>query len=102
MHYYKDDIAILSMKIVVGKTKMRTPVFNRKLKYIVKNPRWNVPPSIYRKEYAHRSEAYLRRKGFAYNREGKLYQKEGRRNALGVVKFLFPNKYNVYMHDTPF
>jgi len=101
MHYYKDDIAILSMKIVVGKTKMRTPVFNRKLTYIVKNPRWNVPPSIYRKEYAHKSEAYLRRKGFDYNSEGKLYQKEGRRNALGVVKFLFPNKYNVYMHDTP-
>ncbi len=101
MHYYKDDIAILSMKIVVGKTKMRTPVFNRKLQYVVKNPRWNVPPSIYRKEYAHKSEAYLRRKGFAYNSEGKLYQKEGRRNALGIVKFLFPNKYNVYMHDTP-
>ncbi|HIQ46870.1 MAG TPA: hypothetical protein EYH57_04530 [Sulfurovum sp.] len=101
MHYYKDDIVILSMKIVVGKTKMRTPVFNRKLTYIVKNPRWNVPPSIYRKEYAHKSEAYLRRKGFDYNSEGKLYQKEGRRNALGVVKFLFPNKYNVYMHDTP-
>lgn len=101
MHYYKDDIVILSMKIVVGKTKMRTPVFNRKLTYIVKNPRWNVPPSIYRKEYAHKSEAYLRRKGFEYNSEGKLYQKEGRRNALGVVKFLFPNKYNVYMHDTP-
>jgi len=101
MHYYKDDIVILSMKIVVGKTKMRTPIFNRKLTYIVKNPRWNVPPSIYRKEYAHKSEAYLRRKGFDYNSEGKLYQKEGRRNALGVVKFLFPNKYNVYMHDTP-
>jgi len=101
MHYYKYNNSILSMKIVVGKTKMRTPVFNRKLKYIVKNPRWNVPPSIYKKEYAHKSEDYLKRKGFAYNKEGKLYQKEGRRNALGIVKFLFPNKYNVYMHDTP-
>ena len=101
MHYYENNAPVLNMKIVVGKTKMRTPVFNRKMKYVVKNPRWNVPPSIYKKEYAHKSEEYLRKKGFAYNSEGKLYQKEGSRNALGIVKFLFPNKYNVYMHDTP-
>ncbi len=101
MHYYENDAPVLNMKIVVGKSKMRTPVFNRKMQYVVKNPRWNVPPSIYRKEYAHKSEEYLRKKGFAYNSEGKLYQKEGSRNALGIVKFLFPNKYNVYMHDTP-
>lgn len=101
MHYYENNTPVLTMKIVVGKAKMRTPVFNRKMKYIVKNPRWNVPPSIYYKEYAHKSEVYLKKKGFAYNKEGKLYQKEGGKNALGIVKFLFPNKYNVYMHDTP-
>ena len=101
MHYYDNDEPVLNMKIVVGKTKMRTPVFNRQMQYIVKNPRWNVPPSIYKKEYADKSENYLSKKGFAYNSEGKLYQKEGRRNALGVVKFLFPNRFNVYMHDTP-
>jgi murein L,D-transpeptidase YcbB/YkuD len=101
MHYYDHDEPVLNMKIVVGKSKMRTPVFNRKMQYIVKNPRWNVPPSIYRKEYEDKSEDYLRKRGFAYNTEGKLYQKEGTRNALGVVKFLFPNKFNVYMHDTP-
>jgi murein L,D-transpeptidase YcbB/YkuD len=80
---------------------MRTPVFNQTMKYIVKNPRWNVPPSIYAKEYAHKSEEYLIKEGFAYNSDGKLYQKEGPDNALGLVKFLFPNRYNVYMHDTP-
>jgi len=101
MHYYDNHAPVLNMKIVVGKSKMRTPVFNRKMKYIVKNPRWNVPPSIYAKEYADKSESDLIKEGFAYNSEGKLYQKEGARNALGVVKFLFPNKYNVYMHDTP-
>ncbi len=101
MHYYENDEPVLNMKIVVGKTKMRTPIFNRKMKFIVKNPRWNVPPSIYKKEYANKSESYLRKRGFYYNSEGKLYQKEGRRNALGVVKFLFPNRFNVYMHDTP-
>ena len=101
MHYYDNDEPVLNMKIIVGKTKMRTPVLNRKMQYIVKNPRWNVPPSIYRKEYAGKSKSYLRKRGFAYNGEGKLYQKAGRRNALGVVKFLFPNRFNVYMHDTP-
>jgi len=101
MHYYDNHAPVLNMKIVVGKSKMRTPVFNRKMKYIVKNPRWNVPPSIYAKEYADKSESDLIKEGFAYNSEGKLYQKEGSKNALGLVKFLFPNKYNVYMHDTP-
>jgi len=101
MHYYENDEPVLNMKVIVGKSKMRTPIFNRNMKYIVKNPRWNVPQSIYKKEYAHKSEAYLKRKGFAYNSEGKLYQRSGKRNALGVVKFLFPNKYSVYMHDTP-
>ncbi len=101
MHYYDNDEPVLNMKVVVGKTKMRTPVFNRKMQYIVKNPRWNVPPVLYAKEYAHKSESQLRKLGLRYNSEGKLYQPSGSRNALGVVKFLFPNKFNVYMHDTP-
>ena len=101
MHYYENFEPILDMKVIVGKTKKRTPVFSRKIKYIVKNPRWNIPDNIYNKEYAHKSEEDLRKLGLVYNSEGKLYQPAGRRNALGVVKFLFPNKYNVYMHDTP-
>ncbi len=101
MHYYEHYEAVLNMKIVVGKRKWRTPIFNRKMKYIVKNPRWNVPASIYKNEYADKSDEYLIDNDFAFNSEGKLYQKSGSKNALGVVKFLFPNKYNVYMHDTP-
>jgi len=101
MHYYDNDTPVLNMKVVVGKTKMRTPVFNRKMQYIVKNPRWNVPPVLYAKEYAHKSESQLKKLGLRYNSEGKLYQPPGSRNALGVVKFLFPNKFSVYMHDTP-
>lgn len=101
MYYYKNHTPVLSMKIIVGKPGMRTPVFNKKMQYIVKNPRWNVPPSIYYNEYRNKSEDYLKKEGFAYNSEGKLYQKEGEKNALGLVKFLFPNAFNVYMHDTP-
>jgi len=101
MHYYDNNKPILNMKIIVGKSKMRTPVFNRNMQYIVKNPRWIVPPSIYAQEYANKSASYLRKRGFAYDSAGKLYQKAGPKNALGVVKFLFPNRFNVYMHDTP-
>jgi len=101
MHYYEDGEEVLNMKIVVGKTKMRTPVFNRNMKFVVLNPTWNVPPSIYKKEYAHKSEEELRKLGLRYGSNGKLYQPSGRRNALGLVKFLFPNRFNVYMHDTP-
>lgn len=101
MYYYIDHRPVLDMKVIVGKPSMRTPLLNQTMKYIVKNPRWNVPPSIYAKEYAHKSMSYLKRNGFAYDSQGKLYQKEGPDNALGLVKFLFPNRYNVYMHDTP-
>ncbi|WP_052746085.1 L,D-transpeptidase family protein [Sulfurovum lithotrophicum] len=101
MHYYENGWPALNMKVVVGKPKMRTPVFHRNMQYIVENPRWNVPPSIYAKEYANKSESYLRKKGLFYNSDGKLYQRPGRRNSLGLVKFLFPNRFNVYMHDTP-
>jgi murein L,D-transpeptidase YcbB/YkuD len=101
MYFYRNGEEVLSMKTVVGKPKMRTPLFSREMKYIVLNPVWNVPPSIYAKEYAGKSEEQLRKLGLRYNSEGKLYQPSGRRNALGVVKFLFPNRFNVYMHDTP-
>ncbi len=101
MHYYEEGVPILNMKIVVGKPKMRTPVFNDKMQYVVLNPRWNVPPSIYKKEYAYKSVSQLKKLGLRYDSNGKLYQPAGERNALGLVKFLFPNKFNVYMHDTP-
>ena len=101
MHYYDNYVPILSMKVIVGKRKMRTPLMQKEMTYIVKNPRWYVPPSIYAKEYAHKSANYLKRNGFAFNGDGLLYQKEGPDNALGLVKFLFPNRFNVYMHDTP-
>jgi len=101
MHYYENHREVLNMKVVVGKAKMRTPVFSRNMKHVVLNPTWNVPPSIYKKEYAHLSSAQLKKIGLRYGSNGKLYQPAGRRNALGLVKFLFPNKFNVYMHDTP-
>ena len=101
MHFYRNGKPILEMKVITGKTKLKTPVFHRNMQYVVLNPRWVVPDSIYKKEYAHKSKSYLKRHHFAFDSNGHLYQKPGRKNSLGVVKFLFPNGFNVYMHDTP-
>lgn len=86
----------------------QTPRFSDKIKYIVFNPYWNVPRSI-RLEESEPKQAedptYFEREGFEYftasNGHRILRQKPGPTNALGKVKFLFPNKYSVYMHDTP-
>jgi len=101
MHFYRNGRPILDMRVIVGKTKLKTPVFHRQMKYVVLNPRWVVPDSIYKKEYAHKSKSYLKSHRFAFDSNGHLYQKPGKRNSLGIVKFLFPNGFNVYMHDTP-
>ena len=100
-YYYQNNKPVLSMKVIVGKPRMRTPLLNRTMTHVVKNPRWYVPPSIYANEYAYKSMSYLKKHGFAFTSHGTLYQKPGLDNALGLVKFLFPNPYNVYMHDTP-
>ena len=101
LYYFKENELKLDMNVVIGKNHHRTPIFTEDLKWIVKNPKWNVPASIYNNEYSHWSDEKIEEKGFAFNSDGKFYQKPGTRNALGIVKFLFPNTYNVYMHDTP-
>jgi len=101
MYYIDDDMEVLSMNVVVGKNKNKTPIFSEKLSYIVFNPEWKVPKNIYEKEYSHKSISTLERRGYYFNEEGQLVQKSGEKNALGLVKFMFPNKFSVYMHDTP-
>jgi murein L,D-transpeptidase YcbB/YkuD len=125
--YDKDFNVGLTMKVVVGKSYgHNTPVFDDEMKYVVFRPYWNVPPSIVRGELIPniaKDPNYLSKKGFEITdarqqvigsgpvigdtvsqlRAGKLFirQKPGPKNSLGLVKFLFPNSYNVYMHDTP-
>jgi len=126
--YDKDFKIGVTMKIVVGKTygHHNTPVFTDTMQYVVFRPYWEVPPSITRAEmipHIVRDPDYLANKGFevvdskrnvvstgkvtpevlGQIRAGKLFvrQKPGPKNALGLVKFVFPNSYNVYMHDTP-
>lgn len=126
--YDKDFKIGVTMNVVVGKAYggHNTPVFTDTMQYVVFRPHWEVPPSIIHGEmipHIVRDPGYLASKGFevvdsrqnvvaagevtpevlAQLRAGKLFirQKPGPKDALGLVKFVFPNSYNVYMHDTP-
>jgi murein L,D-transpeptidase YcbB/YkuD len=85
-----------------------TPLLSETMKYITVNPTWNVPPSIINNEYLpalQQDPTALERIGLKleHNRDGtvRIYQPPGERNALGRIRFNFPNKFLVYQHDTP-
>jgi murein L,D-transpeptidase YcbB/YkuD len=94
-------------RVVVGKEQTPTPVFSETMKFLIVNPAWNVPQSIIRKEMLPRlasDPGYFQRMGYeVLSRGGHLVvrQPPGEKNALGRIKFVFPNDYSVYMHDTP-
>jgi murein L,D-transpeptidase YcbB/YkuD len=98
-----------STRIVVGKPgKYSTPLLTETMKYITVNPTWNVPPSIIRNEYLPalaRDPGALARTGLKMGRNSdgsiRIYQPPGERNALGRIRFNFPNRFLVYQHDTP-
>ncbi|PNG25089.1 hypothetical protein CR492_15670 [Methylocella silvestris] len=94
-------------RVVVGKEETPTPVFSNTMQFLIVNPYWTVPQSIIKKEMMPKIAAnpnYLHRMGYeAAWKDGKLSvrQPPGERNALGRIKFMFPNDYAVYLHDTP-
>ncbi len=124
-----NDVVQLEMRVIVGKQLHETPVFSDSIKYIDFNPFWNITPAIARNEMLaelRKDSSYLESKHIRlfsnWQADGvelapreidwtqvsrkqisryKLRQDPGPWNALGVVKFVFPNKYSVYMHDTP-
>ena len=86
-------------RVIVGKTESPTPTFSGMMEYAVVNPSWYVPPSILKQMLASG-----RTGGFEVVRRGgqiSLRQPPGERNALGFIKFMFPNQHAVYLHDTP-
>ena len=130
VHLIENDMTTVTMKVVVGKRKHETPIFSENLSYITLNPTWNVPDSIARNEIIPktlRNPGYLKahrlviRKDYnldspplkfnpslARNYVGgkgpvpfKFIEVPSNKNALGRVKFIFPNQHSVYMHDTP-
>ncbi|HEY0054765.1 MAG TPA: L,D-transpeptidase family protein [Pedobacter sp.] len=108
LHAFENGHEVLSMDIVVGKTTNKTMVFSDALTQIVFSPYWNIPESIVKNEIlpaVKRNGRYLRMNQMEIvgTRNGvpEIRQKPGPKNSLGKVKFLFPNKYDIYFHDTP-
>jgi L,D-transpeptidase YcbB len=101
LHVFENDKLAWETNVVVGKVLTQTTIFKGNMSSIVLNPYWNVPYSIYKKEIKPRlTNRYLARNNMErYN--GGVRQKPGKNNSLGKIKFLFPNNYNIYLHDTP-
>lgn len=97
--------AVLRMRIIVGKDfDHRTPVFTSEIEQIVFSPYWNVPDSIADRELwpkQRRDAGFFTREHIQVLAEGRLRQTPGTWNALGLIKFELPNRYAVYLHDTP-
>jgi murein L,D-transpeptidase YcbB/YkuD len=99
--------AVHQTRVVVGKTESQTPIFSDEMEHVIVNPSWTVPPSIMKKEFLPalaRDPSYAARRGYeVIRRNGQISvrQPPGERNALGYVKFIFPNDHAVYLHDTP-
>ena len=130
LYYMEDEKVKKSLRVIVGAKKHPTPIFNEKISYIVLNPYWKVPEGIVKREIAPKmvkNPNYLRRQGIQAHRTWnerspivnvsnlywedylaggqkfpyRLMQPPGPRNALGKIKFKFPNRFAVYLHDTP-
>ncbi len=108
LHITEGDKHVLHMPVVVGKEGHNTTMFADDLTNIVFSPYWNVPPSIVRKEMLpamEKNRNYLARNHMEIVRYSnglpEIRQVPGRTNSLGRVKFLFPNSFNIYFHDTP-
>lgn len=123
MHVFEEGSIAWSMDVVVGAEATRTVIFSDSLTTIVFAPYWNIPKSIIRNEIlpaVKRDPHYLKRKNMEVVKGGEVVpasridwkkyhgsvpfvirQKPGPGNALGRVKFLFPNRYSIYFHDTP-
>jgi murein L,D-transpeptidase YcbB/YkuD len=105
---WNDDKVYWHTKIVVGKPGKSTPLLSAEMKFITVNPTWNVPPSIIENEYLpalQQDPQALDRIGLKLTQDADgtihIAQPPGAGNALGRIRFNFPNKFLVYQHDTP-
>jgi len=125
MQVFEEGKPVIESKVVVGKQERQTPSFTANMAYLVLSPKWYVPRSIAVKDklpQLKRNSQALARQGIrVYNSAGQqinpgsvnwsavsasnfnyqLRQDAGPRNALGGIKFMFPNPYSIYLHDTP-
>ncbi len=120
----RDREAVFTTRVIIGRENRQTPEFRDQLEYLEINPDWTVPPTILKDDILpamRRNSGYLGRQGLqVVTRDGKrvapgavdwntpaarfpylIRQPPGARNALGQIKFMFPNRHSVYLHDTP-
>ena len=103
MHVYEKGNLLFNIVVVVGSEAHNTVIFSGTLNQIVFSPYWNVPPGILKNEILpgiKRRKNYLVKHNMEWHGNS-VRQKPGKSNSLGLVKFLFPNSYNIYFHDTP-
>ncbi len=130
LHYIENSKEKQKLRVIVGQPKHPTPIFSQNISYIVLNPYWKVPEGIVRREVIPamiKDPSYLRRHGLEVHRTWnensakintnalfwedylapgnkfpyRIMQPPGPKNALGKIKFKFPNRFSVYIHDTP-
>jgi len=130
LHYIENNQSKLNLRVIVGDKRHPTPIFSEKISFIVLNPYWKVPAGIVRREVVPamiKNPNYLRKHGLqvrqTWNENSRLVdvsslywedykygnqkfpyrimQPPGKKNALGKIKFKFPNRFSVYLHDTP-
>lgn len=103
LYLIRDRQIAFTSPVVVGKAMTKTVIFSGTMSNIVFSPYWNVPPSIIAAEIKPgmaKNKNYLAQKNLEWN-NGAVRQLPGKNNSLGLVKFLFPNSSNIYLHDTP-
>jgi L,D-transpeptidase YcbB len=106
---FDDGKEVMEMKVIVGAEyeDRNTPVFSDSMLFVVFRPYWNATDNIMNKELWPKVQSdptYLERNNYEIVSEGgkqRIRQRPGDRNALGLVKFMFPNSFSIYMHDTP-
>lgn len=129
MDVVENDSSVMNMKVVVGRTYRKTPVFSSKITHLIFNPSWNIPPNILKKDILPmvlKDSSYLQKNHIRiFHRDTlgnrmeissdtvdwntlstqkfpyELIQDPWKSNALGTIKFVLPNRYNIYLHDSP-
>lgn len=125
LRIYQDNEVVFQKPVIVGRNYRKTPVFSDRIRYLVLNPTWTVPQKLALEDKLpeiKKDPDYLNRLGFTLYQSGtsniidpatvdwtnytkqfpfRMVQSPGPMNALGQVKFMFPNQYDVYLHDTP-
>ena len=104
LQLFRNDQAVFTTRVVVGETDKQTPEFNAHIVSVLYNPPWYIPYGIAQKEIRPLVDAdpsYLERHHMTVRENGSIQQEAGPYSALGRLKFEMPNKFDVYLHDTP-